>query len=44
MAACDPFVVLSEGKAHFRPEDLVGLVALVAAVRDAATPGGRDDV
>ena len=30
----DPFVLIAEGKAHFRYEDLVELVRLVAAMRD----------
>jgi hypothetical protein len=33
----EPFVELSGGKAHFRPDDLVALVELVAGFR-----GGED--
>lgn len=36
LAEPEPFAVLSGGKVHFRPEDLVELVDLVAGLR-----GGR---
>lgn len=40
----EPFVVLSGGKAHFRPHDLVALVELVAGFRGGGGPrkGGED--
>ena len=36
LAEADPFVVLSAGKAHFRPEDLVELTEVVAGIRGDA--------
>lgn len=42
-AAPDPFVVLSEGKAHFRPQELVVLVELVSGIRDGVHPSGGTD-
>jgi hypothetical protein len=33
LAPPDPFVVLADGKAHFRPEDLVALAELLTAAR-----------
>ena len=45
LAEADPFVVLSEGKACFRPEDLVELTEVIAGIRTGARePGGREDV
>jgi hypothetical protein len=44
LAAPDPFVMLAEGKAHFRPEDLVELAEFVAALRGGAQVSGADDV
>jgi hypothetical protein len=43
LAVPEPFVALSEGKAHFRPEDLVEVAVLVAVIRDG-TRRGVDDV
>ena len=41
----EPFVELSAGRAHFRPEDLVELAGLVAGIRSAADgPQGGEDV
>jgi len=37
LATLEPFLALAEGKAHFRPEDLMELAELVAALRS----GGR---
>ena len=34
-APADPFVVIAEGRAHFRPEDLLRLAELVHEQRDA---------
>ena len=31
----DPFVVLSDGRASFRAQDLLGLVELIAAIKEA---------
>jgi len=45
LAAPDPFVALAEGKAHFRPSDLVELANLVAALRGGGHASrGADDV
>ena len=41
----DPFVALSGGRSHFRPKDLLRLVALVSQIREgarAATCQGND--
>ncbi len=35
-ATPDPFVVVADGRAHFRPGDLCALAALVAQIREAA--------
>jgi hypothetical protein len=45
LAAAEPFVVLSAGRAHFRPEDLEELSELVATLRGGEhEPEGADDV
>jgi hypothetical protein len=42
-AAPDPFSALAAGRAHFRPERLAELAALVATVRGDHSPeGGKD--
>ena len=44
LAALEPFVALAEGKAHFRPEDLVELVELLAGIRGEHEGDEADDV
>lgn len=45
LATLDPFVALAEGKGYFRPEDLVGLVELIAGIRVGEQASeGTDDV
>ncbi|MBC8426798.1 hypothetical protein H8E07_22010, partial [bacterium] len=43
LATPHPFVTLAEGKSHFRPEDLVELVELVAGLRGGDQPAGGAD-
>jgi len=42
-ATPEPFVVLAEGKAHFRPEDLTALAELVAQIRDGEPASDEAD-
>ncbi len=41
----DPFVILANGRAYFRPADLLALATLVVRLRDTGSADeGEDDV
>jgi hypothetical protein len=39
----DPFVTLAEGRAHFRPADLLDLAALVGRIRHACSASDGEE-